>query len=297
MKKSICALILSLLFPLLCFCQNDFHFSISPRFSFTYGELTELLYGYDDELVSQLDWEQKPLFNLGLEVSSNYKRLIVSALFDYSIPLGTSYMYDSDWDSAGNIYSHSKHPIEHTINLYSELSIKYNFQITPLLSLFPIINFDYSFSDFKAGIGIKSVYTQYPKANKIDYYRHSFFIFSGIGVKLTPVKKLNLAIDFQFAPFSYQYAYDYHYGTKSPYPFSSYEIQTGYFSKFKTNLSADYKIKNFLTIQLFVNLLLSIPDQGDFYTDYYSNSLYLSSQKSGASINSTKFGTAVIFTL
>ena len=98
MKKSLCALILSLLFPLLCFCQNDFHFSISPRFSFTYGELTELLYGYDDELVSQLDWEQKPIFNLGLCASEKNKNIIVSADFDYSLPLNGSYMYDSDFE-------------------------------------------------------------------------------------------------------------------------------------------------------------------------------------------------------
>ena len=296
MKKLISTILFTLLLPLFCFAQNAFHFSLAPRVSFTYGELNEILYGYNGEIVSQLNWNQKPLLNLGLEASAGYKKLIVSALFDYSIPLKTSYMYDTDWNSAGDIESLSKHPIEHTINLNSELSIKYDFQISPAISLLPIISFDYLFTDFNAGIGTKSVYIQYPRANKIDYYRHSFFIFTGLCIKLSPLEKLSLAIDFLTAPFSYQYAYDYHYGTKSPYPFSSYEIQTGYFSKFKTNLSADYKIKSFLTLKLFVNLLLSIPDRGDFYTNYYSDSFYQASQKSGATISSTKIGTAVIFT-
>ena len=65
--KKFCAMLLCILTSYLCFGQNYYHFSIAPRFSFTYGELTEILYGYDNEIVSRLDWEQKPLLNLGLE--------------------------------------------------------------------------------------------------------------------------------------------------------------------------------------------------------------------------------------
>ncbi len=78
MKKLIYTLLLFVLSPFLCFGQNTFQFSLAPRYSLTYGELTELLYGYDEELVSQLDWEQKPLLNIGLETSANYKGFIIS---------------------------------------------------------------------------------------------------------------------------------------------------------------------------------------------------------------------------
>ena len=53
--KKFCAMLLCILTSYLCFGQNDYHFSIAPRFSFTYGELTEILYGYDNEIVSRLE--------------------------------------------------------------------------------------------------------------------------------------------------------------------------------------------------------------------------------------------------
>ena len=140
MKKTIPAILFILLINSLCFGQNDFHFSLAPRLSLTVGELTELLYN-GDEIVSQLDWEQKPLLGLGLSASANYKKLIISADFDYSSPVNTSYMYDSDWE--GDVkYSLTKHPIESCKNIDTALTAAYQIPVTSKITVSPALQFN-----------------------------------------------------------------------------------------------------------------------------------------------------------
>ena len=139
--KKFCAMLLCILTSYLCFGQNDYHFSIAPRFSFTYGELTEILYGYDNEIVSRLDWEQKPLLNLGLEADIFIKDFTINSLFDFSLPAGTSYMYDSDDFNADEIFDkRSKHPIAKTTNLNTELTLSYKVQCSSAITVFSLIH-------------------------------------------------------------------------------------------------------------------------------------------------------------
>lgn len=290
MKKSLCALILSLLFPLLCFCQNDFHFSISPRLSFTYGELTELLYGYDDELVSQLDWEQKPLFNLGLCASANYKNIIVSADFDYSLPLNGSYMYDSDFED-GERYSLTKHPIINSKNLDTSLTAAYQIDVNSKIAVIPELQFNYIYTAFEAGIGSGTRRGRDIRVYGIDYKRHSFFIFTGLSLKFQPATAFIITTDFLAAPWNYQDSYDYHHGKN--HPFSSNDVQYGFFTKYKTGIKTDFILDKILSLQLFTDFLFGFSDKGDFYSDYYSNKMTrISSQKSGADFYYIKSGLA-----
>ena len=302
MKKLITAILFLILSSPLCFSLSDFHFSIEPRISLSYGELNELLYSSDGNLVSQLDWEQKPLFYYGLEADITLKNFRIITLFESSLPVGTSYMYDyDDFDGNGTFDKLSKHPIDRTINFNTELTFSYNLQLSSAFTIIPLLHFQYLFNKFEADKGLilfgqrtqgKTVY-----ANKIDYLRHSFFIFSGISLKISPLKKSFFTVDFLISPWGYQYAIDYHHGSgKDPrYPFSTYDYIYSYFSKFKFNVSANCIINSFFSIQVFTSFLFGSADNGYFYTDYESDELYLSSQKSGAKINYIKTGLSLRF--
>lgn len=301
--KKFCAMLLCILTSYLCFGQNDYHFSIAPRFSFTYGELTEILYGYDNEIVSRLDWEQKPLLNLGLEADIFIKDFAINSVFDFSLPVGTSYMYDSDDFNADEIFDkRSKHPISKTTNLNTELTLSYKVQCSSAITVFPLINFQYIYTSFEADKGIilfgqqttpspgKKVY-----ANKIDYFRHSFFIFSGLGIKIAAAKNFSFNMDFLISPWGFQYASDLHHGSgNNPlYPFSTYDYINSFLSKIKINLAGDFKLSQNASILLFANFTIGFPDKGDCYTDYSSDEIYLSSQKCGADLNFIKAGTSL----
>ena len=294
MKKNFCLVIFLLLFPLLCFSQTDFHFSLAPRISFTVGELTELLYT-DNEIVSQLDWEQKPLLNLGLNASAGYKNFFISADFDYCLPAGTSYMYDSDWEG-GEKYSLTKHPIESSKNIDTALSLAYQIPVSKKISIIPTLQFNYLFNDFEAGIGSGVRHGRNIRVYGIDYRRHSFFIFTGAAVKVQPFSKLFIQADFMLAPWNYQLSFDYHHGVKNP--FSTKDIQFGFFSKYKAGLTTGIILDKNITLQLFAQLLFGFPDKGPIYTDYCSTTMEKSPcQKSGAATRSLKSGLAVNFSL
>ena len=294
MKKLIYTLLLFVLSPFLCFGQNNFQFSLAPRYSLTYGELTELLYGYDEELVSQLDWEQKPLLNIGLKTSVNYKGFIISADFDYGIHLPLSYMYDSDWED-GEKYSFTKHPITNSVNIDTSLTAAYQIDATSKISVIPELQLNYLYSYFEAGNGSGVRRGRDIRVYGIDYKRHSFFLFTGIGVKFKPIAAFNISADFMAAPWHYQDSYDYHHGVK--HPFSTNDLQYGFFTKYKAGITADFALDNLLALELFTNLLFGFPDKGTFYSDYYSDKMTLiKSQQSGADIYYIKTGLALKFT-
>ena len=110
MIKLISAVLFLLLTTSAGFCLDNFQFAVAPKVSVTYGELNELLYDTDYTLMSQLDWEQKALLDLGLTTAIDFYNFVLKADFEYSLPLGTSYMYDADWDD-GKKYSLTKHPL------------------------------------------------------------------------------------------------------------------------------------------------------------------------------------------
>ena len=303
MKRLISTILFLLLTSPFCFCLSDFQFSVAPRVSLSFGELNEILYGSDDTIVSQLDWEQNALFNYGMEANIKIYNFNINSIFESSLPLGTSYMYDyDDFDGNKTVDKLSKHPIKQTTNLNTELTLSYDLQWSSVFTVLPLINFQYLFNDFKSDKGDilfgqrtpgKKVY-----ANKIDYYRHSVFIFSGVGIKISPQNKLLFTLDFQISPWGYQFDYDYHHGTgKDPrYPFSTYDYMYSFFSKAKFNITTSFLINSFLSIQLFTNSMFGFPDKGECYTDFASEDYYLSSRKSGANINYIKTGISLKIT-
>lgn len=291
MKKIFCLAILFLLLPLLAFAQNNFHFSLAPQVSLSFGELTELLYYNDGTLVSQLDWEQKPLLNLGVKACCQYKDFIVAADFDYSLPLGTSNMYDSDWEN--NVkYSFTEHPLESSKNIDTSLSLAYQIRTTQKIHVIPTLQFNYIYTDFEAANGSGTRNGRNIRVYGVDYKRHSFFIFAGAAIKIQPLSFFGIQAEFLTAPWLYQNSFDYHHGKK--HPFSSRDIQYGFFTKYKAGLTTDFIFTPKLSLQLFTNLLFGFPDKGPIYSDYNSTNMEKSNtQQSGAAIHYIKFGTSL----
>ncbi len=295
MKRLLPALLFLILTAPLCFCLDNFQFSIAPRMSFTFGELNEILYASDDTIVSQLDWEEKALFDIGLSSNVVLNNFILGAAFDYSIPAGTSYMYDSDWED-GKKYSLTEHPIKKSINLSSEISAAYKIHVNQKISVLPQLKFDYFYNDFEADKGSGWRNGRDIKVYGIDYKRHSFFIFTGLALNIDFNQLFSLSTDFALAPWGYQYSFDHHHGVK--HPFSTEGIQYSLFTKYKADINADFHITSLFTLQSFTNLIFGFPDKGSISSDYSSTSMEEDkTHKSGSAINAIRTGIAVIFSL
>ena len=295
MKRLISTILFLLLTSTFCFCLSDFQFSVAPRVSLSFGELNEILYGYDDTIISQLDWEQKPFLDIGIKSEITFKNFLVSASFDYSFPAGTSYMYDSDWDD-GKKYSFTTHPLETAKRINTELTLGYKIETPMKIEVIPEIQFNYIFSDFEAGIGSGIRHERNIRVYGIDYRQHAFLLFTGLNVKAEVSPKVLLEAAFYTAPWNYQESYDHHHGVK--HPFSTQEFQQGSFSKHKIEIGSNFQINQFFSLGLFTSILFGTTDKGYFYSDYYTTNMELiKTQKCGSAYHLLKAGSHFTFSL
>ena len=73
--------------------------SLSPYMEVSIGDAREYVY-YQDEILSELIWDMKPMKSIGLAANVGWKRgLQISADFSAGIPAETGSMQDSDWQN------------------------------------------------------------------------------------------------------------------------------------------------------------------------------------------------------
>ena len=272
------------------FANNNFSFFITPHAGVTFSQVDEILYDSNGEQCSLLEWEQKPVVDAGCTFDFQLNRFLISTDFEASFLAGDSKMTDTDWNN-GEKYSVTVHPLNATTNF--DTSLKFAYQIksekNKWLTVQPELQLEYQYIDFDAGNGKGVRYDRNIKVYGVDLTRHSFFVFTGFKGIAEIGNRFNIAAEFLFAPYTYQYEKDFHKGVKNP--FTSIEIQNGYFSKFKAGLSAGIKLNEKLAVNLFSQVLFGTKDKGDFYSNYYTEKITkIEDQQSGTNIFAFKCG-------
>ena len=293
MKKTHTFLFIIFFISIFCHAKIKTSLSLSPHIGFTFGQFDEILYAPDETMCSLLEWEQKPLLNLGLSANLDLNNFSITADFDYGTQIANPQMYDSDW-SDGIKYSYTIHPLESSREINTQFKIAYNIFPHHSISLFPEIEIKYMYASFNAGRGAGIRNDRQIKVYGVDYTRHSLFFFTGLKFSTNLNSFTTIDTDFMVAPYIYQYATDFHHGVKNP--FTSIEIQNGFFSKFKINTALSFKCTNNFTIDLYTNFLFGRETKGSFYSNYYTEEITkFTDQQTGSKIFSAKFGIATTF--
>ena len=277
------------------FAINNFSFCITPHAGITFAQVDEILYDSNGEQCSLLEWEQKPVVDAGCTLDFQLNRFLISTDFEASFLAGDSKMTDTDW-SNGQKYSVTVHPLEASKNFDTSIMFAYqiNSQKCQWFTLQPELQLEYKYIDFDAGNGKGVRYDRNIKVYGVDLTRYSFFVFTGIKGIAEIGNRFNIAAEFLFAPYTYQDEKDFHKGVKNP--FTSIEIQKGYFSKFKAGLSAGIKLNEKLAVNLFSQVLFGTKDKGDFYSNYYTEKITkFDDQQSGTNIFAFKFGVSTSY--
>ena len=291
------ALPLTILICTTVFAKPDFSLNITPHTGVTFTQVDEILYDTNGKQCSLLEWEQKPVFDAGVSLDFLINRFLITTDFEFSFLAGDSKMTDTDWNN-GEKYSVTVHPLNATTNF--DTSIKFAYQIksekNKWLTVQPELQLEYQYIDFDAGNGKGVRYDRNIKVYGVDLTRHSFFVFTGFKGIAEIGNRFNIAAEFLFAPYTYQYETDFHKGVKNP--FTSIEIQNGYFSKFKAGLTAGMKLDNKVSINLFTQILFGTKDKGDFYSNYYTEKITkFQDQQSGTNIFAFKCGLGTSYLL
>lgn len=295
MKKTHTFLFIIFFISIFCHAKIKTSLSLSPHIGFTFGQFDEILYAPDETMCSLLEWEQKPLLNLGLSVNLELNNFSIISSFEYGTKIANPQMYDSDW-SDGIKYSYTIHPLESSREINTQFKIAYNIFPHHSISLFPEIEIKYMYASFNAGRGAGIRNDRQIKVYGVDYTRHSLFFFTGLKFSTNLNSFTTIDTDFMVAPYIYQYATDFHHGVKNP--FTSIEIQDGYFSKFKFSTALKFKLTNKINLDFYTHFLFGNITKGDFYSNYYRDEISkFTDQQSGSNLFSTKIELAVTYKL
>src|SRR5574344_640829 len=82
--------------------NSNWFCSFTKLSTLQYGTLGEYVFDFDTsdrtyKKLSYLEWEMKPVENVGFQLSGGFKNLSISGYATEGMPFRTGFMYDSDW--------------------------------------------------------------------------------------------------------------------------------------------------------------------------------------------------------
>ncbi len=276
-----------------------FSISVTPNIIVSKSQIKEIVYSTSvSEKLSELEWNISPAVKVGLFSSITFKQINLNLNFASAIPAECGNMYDSDWNLSGLKTTYSIHEQNIKNDIAGNLEFLYNFNVfNGILSFSPGFSVNYTYSAFEGrnGYGWYGGW-QYSKTGKdeawnsenarkakrvagIDYTKHDFSCFLSIysDIKLN---NLYLKAGFGFSPFSFYDVMDHHYGASGS-GFDSEYLFYSNFKRIKINICTSYKFSKYLALNVEGIFEKQFLDYGTMYSNYYTEKLTKTKQKSG----------------
>jgi outer membrane protease len=313
MKRKV-FLIISLLCFFSAFAQSKkIQFSVSPYSGLSFGTHYERLYSSfsKENEVSKLEWKMEPLVTIGTDVSLKAFNFFVELGTEYALPVKCGKMLDSDYEPFSSMkYCYSVNELKSKLNLHSHFDIAYIFQLSDFFALKPKMSLLYYYDSYEArnGYGWYGMETKThplvswddPRAkyyapgqlNGVDFYRHSILTFIGLNSCIS-IKNFEMDLGIHLSPYTYFYTMDTHLSRMRDYHLK--QIQHASLSQYLFEATARYRINEKLKITCDITHITGNTIKGKLYTDYVSDNIQLSSQKSGASLILTSIKPGVEF--
>jgi len=166
---------------------KPYDFSLAAHAGIMYGTAYEIVYHErSDEYLSELQWELKPLFFMGIDIVLEpvqtwgfFTRFGIKAGF----PAVSGTMEDRDWvDTPGILSNFSSHTNKNQATTLLTLDAGFSFPVRERFFLRPFVSFDYIFLKMKGLNGYYS-YADYdweirPLSGPVISYSQNWFIFS-----------------------------------------------------------------------------------------------------------------------
>ncbi|MBR4373907.1 MAG: omptin family outer membrane protease [Treponema sp.] len=306
MKKFFFALIFAFV-GVVCGFSDEFSLSVEPVFGVRNGQVDEYVFlkecDYDDDKLSELNWDLQNEFLYGAKIDANLKRFFVNTQFSLGIPRKSGTMIDSDWmnvqlKNASDYqyktnYSVSDNYLESDFDFSVKLGADIplgTFGITTI-DVKPFVGFDYNSISFIAKGGTawygntnsKGFYSPYDdESNRsvynldgdvISYERKSYIFWLGFETEFDFPNPLSVSTGFQVSPYLYAESIDTHLLTKRMYG----DKTPGFFSAFKWHIAESFKFTPRLSLVLDFSWLYVRVLRGDDYIKTISATAYTKS--------------------
>lgn len=304
-------LLIFFIFPQFVFARPGL--SLEPYISISSGTLGEYLYSTNDDyqLVSYLDWQQEPLYNIGMKFNSVFGNFGISANADFGFPLrcGTMYDYDYFYNSIypeGEACNRSLSEVTARLNFNSEVAFYFSFSVFDRISINPSVQIQYKYSSFEAKNGrgrygrapySKSHvdvpwYSEDAKEVKLygaQYDRHSFFTWMGLNLGFKLTEYLYFGAGISICPFAYTSAIDHHLA-KPTSDFYVQAVHTDSLERIKYDFSVFVKLNQKCTLTTKLEFLKSLSKtKGNTMYGNYIEQYKPIDQKTATDINLSTF--------
>ncbi len=256
--------------------RKNWHLSIEPHLGITEGKAGEYVFniisGDDDHKLSELQWDEHPLFTFGANLCGGYKNTFLRLSFTSGLPsTRCGSMEDSDWMNSNDTSMKTTRSIsENTLLCYIDFGAQagYTFSILSWLSLSPFGEFEYQYRSFSANNG----YGWYGNKNSpmvswddpsakyyaagtlcgIDYSRMILATFIGGTAQFFLPANLSVKFSLAISPYLYEEANDTHYNTINKSSSSQYLdiIRAVWFGSAKSSLALCYTLNSSFDIGL-----------------------------------------------
>ncbi len=279
--------------------SKSFSISITPNVFLSKSEIKEIIYTESvSEKLSELDWEESPAVKAGLSSSIVFKQINLNMNLAGAVPYECGKMYDSDWNLSGLKTTYSIHEQSIKNDIFCGLEFLYNFELFDgRFKLSPgfSVNYSYLFFEGRNGYGWYGGW-QYSKTGKdeawnsgnarrakkvagIDYKKHDASCFLSL-YSLVRLNNLYLRAGFSFSPFCFYDVTDHHYGATGS-GFDNEYIFYSNFKRIKIDFGGSYKFTKYFALDVGGIFEKQFLDYGNMYSNYYTEKLTKTKQKSG----------------
>jgi outer membrane protease len=287
--------------------EKKYHFSAGLQTGFIYGRAIEVVYPVEGEtkgeLLSELLWDMKPVFYLGVQLDFNRTVLMEDPVFFSSlsfkagIPGDSGYLEDRDWRSTvnSNLTDFSTH-INKTLNflwLDALVGVGSSLPKLPDFYIKQFISFSWMYFSFSGRDGYRELPKKEEWSGEVIRYKQDWLLIGGgfsAGVKI--LKSFNFELSFRVSPFTYCDATDEH--------LSSGRVAVEYrdFSSLSFIIdpafSISYSVSRF-EISLVASYRYIGRTEGNSYKNESNTGFSLSENKAGAGFSA--FDTRLLFKL
>ncbi|MCL2243731.1 MAG: omptin family outer membrane protease [Treponema sp.] len=206
---------------------KQYDFSFAAQYGFVYGQASELVYkgNINNDLLSELLWDMKPVHYLGVQLDYNSKDLMsspgffASTSFKAGLPGDSGIMEDRDWINSSFPTHFSSHTNRTDDLFWIDIVLGASFParqfyIKPFFSG-SWMRFSFSGRD---GNGIYPGSTVSFQGKEVIYYLQDWFLIgTGFSIGTKILSPFSFDLSFQMSPFTFCSATDEHLMTETTY--------------------------------------------------------------------------------
>jgi len=274
--------------------EKNYGFSVSPQSGFVYGQAVEIVYPLPgqtkNDLYSELTWDMKPVFYLGVQaefsrVDMMKKPGFFSSLsFKAGIPAKSGVMEDRDWllPSSDALTHFSSHTNKTRQFFAVDADIGVTLPVKQIFYFKPFVSFSWMRFSFAGRDG----YGKYP-SGKVDFsgsevirYKQDWLLLSpGLSAAVKLFSRLTFDLSFKISPLTYCADLDEHLLTDTKYiDFTAWGLHI------EPSFSAAYSVKRIdFTLNLTYKKIGNT--SGNIYISEKNSDYQLSSNKAGAGLS------------